>query len=44
MIRRAAKAERRTISAYILNAVSNRIAGRLRLTEQQTWNRKREAK
>lgn len=42
MIRRAAKAERRTISAYLLNAVSNRIAGRVRLMEQQPWKRKRE--
>jgi uncharacterized protein (DUF1778 family) len=40
MIRQAAKAERRTISAYILNAVSNRIAARINLLAQQPWRKK----
>jgi uncharacterized protein (DUF1778 family) len=40
VIRQAAKSERRTISAYILNAVSNRIAARQHLLAQPPWRRK----
>lgn len=43
MIRRAAKAERRTISAYILNAISNRIHSRAALLNQTFQPRKRRA-
>ena len=39
MIRQAAKSERRTISAYILNAVSNRITARRNLLAQP-WRKK----
>jgi len=34
-IRRAAKAERRTVSGFVLNAVFNRIAPRERLLNEQ---------